>query len=282
MIVPAIQTCRTRRLYSRRPGPPYCLNRDSPQARGLVAFWPLADGNYRNYTDLVGGRVLIQSGTGNSEGGPDGGLAWSNDGTAANKIRADTTPLTSLSNPCTLACWFFPNNVTTYYTLIGTIKGTLSDSYVIVGINGAAGGDPVIVESVGGSAYRSASTTAGYSAGVWQHACGVYAATNNRAVYLNGRYKGTNTDSHSTGETMNRFQIAGFAHDGTNFDGIAGRVAHGCAWNVVLTDSEVAALYDPRTRWDLYYPIGRKTYSFAPAPADGSELVAARLCLSVP
>ena len=32
------------------------------------------------------------------------------------------------------------------------------------------------------------------------------------------------------------------------------------AWNRALTAAEVWQLYDPRTRWDLYYPLRQRTF----------------------
>ena len=48
----------------------------------------------------------------------------------------------------------------------------------------------------------------------------------------------------------------------STFGALNGRVAHACVWSLALTDSEVRALYDPTTRWELYHPLGRKTFSF--------------------
>jgi hypothetical protein len=170
-------------------------------------------------------------------------------GTATNKLTSATTPITAL--PLTMACWANPANVTTYYTLMAVLRTAAgTDSYAILGINGAGVGDPVIAEYTNGSTYASASTTAGYSANTWQHFCAVFSATNSRAVYLNGGSAGTNTTNVASAAAWTGMQLGGYADGDGNFDSVNGPIAHCALWNVAFTAAEVANL--PLTRHDQY------------------------------
>lgn len=168
-------------------------------------------------------------------------MARSIAGTAGNFLANAAANATA--TPLTLACWFRPDNVTTYYTLMNvqTRPTPFLDSYHVLGINGAAGGDPVIAETAFSGTYVSASTSSGYSANTWQHACAVFASSTSRSVYLNGGSKGTDTSS-CTPNTANYTQLGGFSSSSTNFDSLAGRIAEAGIWAAALTDAEVLAL----------------------------------------
>lgn len=54
---------------------------------------------------------------------------------------------------------------------------------------------------------------------------------------------------------------------------MTGRMCDARIYNWAIPDDLVWQLYDPATRWDLYYPIGRKVWSFkAPAAPGGASI----------
>lgn len=168
-------------------------------------------------------------------------MARSNDGTASNKMTHAAAAVTAV--PCTLACWFNPVNVTTYYTLMSVYKQAAgTDSYGILGIAGATGGDPVIAEYTNGSTYANAATSSGYSASTWQHACAVFSASNARAAYLNGGSEGTNTTAVAGAAAWDGVQIGGYSDGDGDFDGLNGSIAEAGIWSVALTTAEILSL----------------------------------------
>jgi hypothetical protein len=168
-------------------------------------------------------------------------MARSGAGTAGNYLA--NTAANATAAPLTMACWFRPANVTTYYTLMNVQirPKTFSDEYFVLGINGAAAGDPVICETAAGGAYPGAATSTSYVANTWQHACAVFGATNSRSVYLNGGGKATDTTT-ATPSGISYTQVGGFSDGTTDFDGMNGRIAEAAIWTAALTDAEVLSL----------------------------------------
>jgi hypothetical protein len=257
----------------RPPKPPWVVNRDSAQFQGLQAFWPLGEDNYRQYRDLIGGRELTLTGTGNVGAGPNcegNDFAWQNNGTAGNKIRVSAAVVTAV--PCTFFCHFRAGDVTGAYTLGTCLRNASgSDNYFALGLLGTTAGDPVYCEAVNGNNSGTAKTSTGYSAGTWNTALAEFSANNARSVRLNNGGEGTNSMS-VTPSGIDTTQIGGYADGDGDVNGINGRVAHALIYNRVLTADVKASLHNPKTRWELYYPTRRKVWSFGKAAAAGGSL----------
>jgi hypothetical protein len=149
------------------------------------------------------------------------------DGTA----RVTTTPLT-------LACWFNSDSQTADQVLLAASEagaGNRDGFYMFAG--GAQAGDPVLATTRNADLSSSASSTTGYTAGTWHHACAVFASATDRRAFIDGGSKGTNATSRTPAPTR---YLAGISNELT-FD-INGRLAELGIWNVALTDEEVAAL----------------------------------------
>ncbi len=87
---------------------------------------------------------------------------------------------------------------------------------------------------------RFAVTSTQWSTATWHHACAVFTATNNRAVFLDGGGKGTNAvqcDFDAVDQTG-----IGANVDSSVGDKMSGSIAEVAVWNVALTDAEVAIL----------------------------------------
>ena len=165
--------------------------------------------------------------------------------------------------PATLAVWFNADNVTSDYTILWLGANNSDVKYLALKIMGAQGGDPVRAETAYGEV-RSADTSAGYTASAWHHGCAVFAAANDRRVYLDGGNKGTSALDRSIGTDLDRVAIA--AHEGSTPVYFDGTLAEAAVWNVTLTDAEVAILalgYSPlfvRSQSLLFYvPLIRDT-----------------------
>ena len=98
----------------------------------------------------------------------------------------------------------------------------------------------VRAQSRDGSTNVSAATSSSFVAGSWQHAAGVWSATNARAAFLNGGGKGTETSTVNPAG-LNAIAIGRFPSlsPGGYWDG---ELAEMAMWNVALTDAEVLQL----------------------------------------
>jgi hypothetical protein len=101
-------------------------------------------------------------------------------------------------------------------------------------------GDPIRILSVG-TATAAVDTTTGFSANTWTHACGVFASSTSRTVYINGGSSATNTtNSSGTGENRLFQGVTRAASAFSNY--FSGSLAEVGVWNAALTADEVLAL----------------------------------------
>jgi len=142
--------------------------------------------------------------------------------------------------PITLACWFKTASNTTNQGLLNICDAATGGQGIRMNAQGAVAGDPIRILAVG-TATTAVDTTAGFTANTWTHACGVFASTTSRTVYINGGNANTNTASSSaTGE--NRL-FMGATRAASAFSGyLNGHLAEVGVWNAALTAAEVASL----------------------------------------
>lgn len=143
------------------------------------------------------------------------------------------------ATPLTMACWFLAANITAEHTLMNI--GTAGSGNHRFGMfaSGNVASDPVRINART-TASGIAVTSTGYSANVWQHACGVFASSVSRTVYLNGGGAGTD-GTNLTPAGMDSTYI-GALHGAAVGTFLSGRIAEAAIWNVALNASEVAAL----------------------------------------
>jgi hypothetical protein len=156
-------------------------------------------------------------------------------------LEVDSTPLTQV--PATLACWFRSDDITLTQALISLADKDDDNDRLTLFAGGGTAGDPVIAQTTNqlGSTAAAVSST-GYSADVWHHACGVFAANNDRRAFIDGGSKGTNTTTRSmVSGQIDRVSI-GRLGSLTVGNYMSGRIAQAAIWNVALSDAEVAAL----------------------------------------
>jgi hypothetical protein len=146
--------------------------------------------------------------------------------------------------PLTLACWFNSDNVTNNETLI-RLSNTSAPQNPNFNLRtgGATSGDPIAVTAFqGGGTAEVTNSTTGYSANIWNHACGVFSNTTSRTVYLNAGGSATGTLSVNP-VGMNSIYIgAGLDSFGNLTLYMDGRIAEVGIWNAALTAAEVASL----------------------------------------
>lgn len=152
-----------------------------------------------------------------------------------------------LNVPLTMAIWFNPANASVTHVLFQLgVAGASDQGRFTLNAHGALVGDPLrcsTVNSVGTSSF--ASTTTGFVAGTWQHACAVFSSSSSRAVYLNGSGKGTNSESRAI-NTPTKVNIGSSQSTTGNYPSHAkAALALPTIWEVALTDAEIALLAKP-------------------------------------
>jgi hypothetical protein len=277
--VPGIVTSRTRRLYQRPPGGPVCLNRGSPQAQGLLVFFPL---NLWATTDVDAtnsDRVLTPTNSPTMTAGPDGGSALNCVYISLQYARY-TAPAAlvddaTFAGGMTLACWYriTVNGDSATQRLVSIGATANNDNYHVIecrddvtlrGLRAASSSTTTGVETSG--------ETPAARTNEWEHACGTFATTR-RVAYRNGSLASSaNTASVSPTNAL-RVGINSLPGLSPN-PGVQGAIAHACVWSRVLSEAEIWSLYDPATRWDLYYPLGRRVWSFATAAGPATTVYA--------
>jgi hypothetical protein len=140
--------------------------------------------------------------------------------------------------PLTLACWFNPDNVTADHSLLGMFDDASSNDGFYMSVGGSAANDPLNVVTVAGASFAVA-TKNGCVAGLWQHAGGVFQATNSRTPYLNG-VAGTPETSTRTPAAIDNTWIGKYRGGSTLFADCS--VAEAAIWNAALTADEMAML----------------------------------------
>ncbi len=144
--------------------------------------------------------------------------------------------------PLTMACFFNADSLTATGMLISMYSsggGALTGFHLACA--GAAAGDPIRAAVGNLGTFGTASTSAGYSTGVWQHAAGVFSASNSRTVYLDAGSSGSDTTSITPG-TLNNTVVGARVASGSLSNVFDGRIAEPAIWNAALTADEVAAL----------------------------------------
>jgi len=142
--------------------------------------------------------------------------------------------------PCSLAIWFYTTTAA-LNKLLGVYDSSVlaNNGQISIGINGTSN---VSARSGQTSGSNVADSTTTYSLNTWQHAGGVFASSTSRAAYLNGGGKGTNASAINF-PSANRTSM-GLRDNGSGDQGFdaSGRLAEGAAWNVALTDTDMAKL----------------------------------------
>ena len=144
--------------------------------------------------------------------------------------------------PFTVALWAYPLNTTEDHYIWALSNASLTRNHIIAlyGNYTGFGTDNVTAVSDDGSGSAAyAVATGSFVANSWQHFCGVWAATNDRRIYLNGGSKGTETTTKTP--TVDRTLDGAVLAGGTAY-GSSCRLAMRAIWNVALSDAEVASL----------------------------------------
>ena len=244
-----------------RPSWPWCLNYGSWQTNGLVGFWPLMfPGDETNM--VPGNRFALTNVNGATIEGA-GGFDLTRRFVLASAQHFNHAAAILTAAPITMACWFNTNDLSVAQELmVCGISGTVNNHRFALLMAGNVANDPLRATTQ--QTAGSSSTLDGTQAGVWHMGCAVFASAASRIIYRD-LSAGAEETTTRTPAGVNNFKI-GVAPDATTRP-MSGQICHACIWNRALTPPEAAMLYDPSSRWDLYYPIGKRTWFSPPAVA---------------
>lgn len=261
---------KTRSLYELLPDGEFVLNDACDQAKGLVAWWPLSAGKSR-YLDYSKGQKfpLTRVGTNGFSPVKDGGSGWSNTGSTSNYFQTVATPPVT-AVPYTLNGWIAVRTTTEYNaeSVLININGSAGSNYVALlydGANGEGNGAHVgYLDRAGSNAATWSSSTTLAGAGSVGMITGVVAGVTDASIFLNAGGK-QNSNSSRTPTSWDRYAVGAYKDSGSAFSPVNGLIWNCAVWNIALTDAQVVRLYDPKSRYELYYPIGRRSFSFKSA-----------------
>lgn len=143
--------------------------------------------------------------------------------------------------PLSMACWFQTHDAAFNSTLMGVFdKDAPTDAFALQCLGTFTPDEVVSCFSVRGGTLGRANTTSSWTTNTWHHACGVFASTTDRRVFLDGASKGTNATS-VTPINIDRLSL-GRSGDSTPGAYLKGYLAGVGIWAGTLADAEVAIL----------------------------------------
>lgn len=258
----------TRRLkrggwpYPQPPNVPFELNKDSPQVKGLMGWWPMLGSRGAN---------VLRDFSGHGNDGAFKGIgepAWVTDGERGSALDFDgaddyvdiahSAELNIGTGGYALSAWIYPHNLgtDTFYDQIIFLKYQDINNRFYFQFRKANWFQ--FGAGVGGEFYYSddSSLTPGFSENQWQHLLVVIDRTTDLIyVYRNGVLVGTGDAIDAEGIDISNTGYAriGMAwYEAIQFDGLIADVR---TYNRTLSAAEAYQLYAPQTRWELYRPL---------------------------
>ncbi len=263
---------------SRAPKPPFVLNKDSWQAKNLIGFWPFLPGpevkdlsghnNHLQLNNLTTADFTHRLGKSALKftSGSDQYLNFP--GAATPKVLQNL--LSNLAG-FTVFCMTYP-----YSSGQGGL-GTIMDNYVSTTGGWAllhrdgVGGDTATYQVSGefgtaDSLQVTSDNTVSYNA-LNLMGFSFDELASKASVYYNGNKASLQTDvagdRGSPDDSTHQMRVGNRTSDVTrDFDG---EIFHIAIWDRKFSDAEMWELYNPSTRWDLYYELGRRSIFTVPA-----------------
>ncbi|HEB26397.1 MAG TPA: LamG domain-containing protein [Porticoccus sp.] len=246
-----------------RPFGSFRISTSSWQARGLVAWWPaIRSQDLRDFSKLTGSFDLTATGP-TLTVDPEMGRVWLyND---ASTEYFDRTSAAVSATPCTMCAWMKPD--ATHSGTLVAVGSSSTDDYARI-ITSTDGKVKAQLQNVGAGGGKNAVGSA-YSLNTWEHVTGTFVTATDMNIFLNGVGKVQDTTSiafpgvsrTSVGRTTRLNPVTYFS----------GHISDVRIYNRTLSDAEIYALYDSRTRWDLYAPIVSRLLGKAPATYPGYQ-----------
>lgn len=227
---------------------------DEPIARGLYAYWPLAEGMGVFAGDVKGGNNLTLNGTTSWGPGPDG-YAISIPGNATSYLQTSQNIFDPLTNDLTAALWFNAAATGTQQTLLQQLDGTgTGRNWLFITTTRQ------LATSIGG--VNTVSATNLITAGNWYRAMVTTLGTT-ITLYLNGVQVATS--SHAAEANIAELRLGVSKTGGNIFTGQFGKGGIPL-WNRALTAGEALRDYQEQSCL-LLGPAVRRFYTVPSAAA---------------
>lgn len=256
-----IPSSRVRSVGNRAPTGPFVLNRDSWQAQGLLFWLPGVDGLRRDASD--GNRVATAVDTVDPVVFPTlNAKRLEFDGVDA-ELDFGTFPFLSAF---TIIAWIRPTGGTAGYQGIVS-RGSVfeNNSNFVLGVRNISSEFRAFIYAKNGSTLNGIESGAtGPAAGVVQHIAATWTSGSN-IVYRDGVSVASDTDTN--GADGSQSLIVGAPNTIGTDKAFEGGIADVRIYDYAMTPGQIAQIYEPATRWDLFYQQGRiGTFFVAPPP----------------
>ncbi len=238
-------------------GVPFGLNTQSPQAQGLVAWWPGLGSAGANILRDFSGRGLhgvFPGGTANPAWAGDAqfGQTLSFNG-VNNYVDCGNAASLNITNALTIGTWINPtvSGNSKYRTILAKRIGTISNYQLY--LYGEATNQGIL------NFYATSNINTGYIpvVGNYTHIVATVLETN-VSVYANGRPIATGSSAIATNNGILAIGRVG-SNEVVDPDlSFFGFINDTRIYNRALSAAEVWQQYDPATRWDLYRPLTRR------------------------
>ncbi len=159
---------------------------------------------------------------------------------ASSQSLSNATPVVT-GSPCSFSVWFNATSAVTAQGILSVGADTSANNRNNISLNGSGAGAKLSFTNADNAASVNASSTATYSANVWNHAGGVWTDATTHIVYLNG----TSTTGATTSigsMTGGNISIVGRRASGGTPNFFDGNIAEAAIWNVALSATDMAAL----------------------------------------
>ncbi len=241
-----------------------------PQARGLVAYYPLWLG--RSLYDMGRDRArrvwpLDPYSSPQVVADPVFGRAFYSDNptdSGTPEILYNSTPILTAA-PLSIVGWAKADDLTNGHCIASICNPSANDAFYLI-LSGHASGDYANAGAAeNGVGFGVASSSVAYKTTEWQHYAGVFASSTSRTVYINGGSSGSNTDNRTPG-TLTRTNIGRLVVPSTTRL-FKGRIAEVRFYNRALSAREVYNLWHPGRRWGMLRTLtGRRVFTVAAGP----------------
>ncbi len=250
-----------------RPNWPYTLERDSPQARGLRWWWPgpetLNAGAVQLREMIRGAHMTMSSAVVTEAKHPVLGRAFR---FGVGYMSRMYVALTGSTGAQAITCWVVP-------TTIRVTQAVILDSYSANGVrlemryDGSSAGIFRGYYQTTASAWGVGADASPVTADTPYH-LGLVLANGGYTLYVNGRWR-SSIGAGIVAVNQGGYTLGDYRGGGVAFEGLVADLR--VYWGSKEHDGNdgqyaplMRALYDPRTRWDLYGQLSRKMFFLPP------------------
>lgn len=245
---------------SKPPMGAFALNKSCPQAQGLVAWYPWGNqSSAAQCFDMVSRTHLTPSNAPTIRTGQYGEMVG-NFVQASSQFFSNGVASPVGGMPLAITAW--GNTDTSTQTVIWVGNGPVgTDFYRIVLVSGKVRANIGVAPAT----QSNAITTASYTAGIDQLFGATFTSATSRDVYLNGG-NSVNDATNVSPAAPNSVAMGTLILLAGNIQFYAGKMGECGIWNIALSPQLHQRLYNPATRYELWYPL-RSAKWFMDVPA---------------